>query len=155
MILDVVRPAAVKQRPCMPSEIYWFLGRNIVTVEDPVRISNEGFNQVNIRADFGLFFPPRLRSILASRSGCDPHRWSPDSETLNIAVKAALTGIYHIIAAHDHRTGSILRMINMALNLSWLPHRWSPLWPSAWCVGYARNAGNNTRQPQRWIKNFI
>jgi len=35
-----------------------------VTVEDPVEFQMKGFNQVNIRAEFGLSFPAALRSIL-------------------------------------------------------------------------------------------
>ena len=79
-------------------------GRNIVTVEDPVEFQIKGFNQVNIRSEFGLSFPAALRSILRQDPDVILIGEIRDSETLDIAVKAALTG--HLVVsffAHDHR----------------------------------------------------
>jgi len=91
-------------------------GRNIVTVEDPVEFQLKGFNQVNIRADFGLSFPAALRSILRQDPDVILIGEIRDSETLDIAVKAALTG--HLVVSSLHTTtgpGSITRMINMGV----------------------------------------
>ncbi len=91
-------------------------GRNIVTVEDPVEFQMKGFNQVNIRAEFGLSFPTALRSILRQDPDVIMIGEIRDSETLDIAVKAALTG--HLVVSSLHTTtgpGSITRMINMGI----------------------------------------
>ena len=91
-------------------------GRNIVTVEDPVEFQMKGFNQVNIRTEFGLSFPAALRSILRQDPDVILIGEIRDSETLDIAVKAALTG--HLVVSSLHTTtgpGSITRMINMGI----------------------------------------
>jgi type IV pilus assembly protein PilB len=91
-------------------------GRNIVTVEDPVEFQMKGFNQVNIRTEFGLSFPAALRSILRQDPDVILIGEVRDSETLDIAVKAALTG--HLVVSSLHTTtgpGSITRMINMGV----------------------------------------
>jgi len=91
-------------------------GRNIVTVEDPVEFQMKGFNQVNIRAEFGLSFPTALRSILRQDPDVILIGEIRDSETMDIAVKAALTG--HLVVSSLHTTtgpGSITRMVNMGI----------------------------------------
>ncbi len=91
-------------------------GRNVVTVEDPVEFQMKGFNQVNIRVEFGLSFPAALRSILRQDPDVILIGEIRDSETLDIAVKAALTG--HLVVSSLHTTtapGSITRMINMGV----------------------------------------
>ena len=91
-------------------------GSNIVTVEDPVEFQIKDFNQVNIRTEFGLSFPAALRSILRQDPDIILIGEIRDSETLDIAVKAALTG--HLVISSLHTTtgpGSITRMINMGV----------------------------------------
>ncbi len=91
-------------------------GINIVTVEDPVEFQMKGFNQVNIRTEFGLSFPAALRSILRQDPDVILIGEIRDTETLDIAVKAALTG--HLVVSSLHTTtgpGSITRMINMGI----------------------------------------
>jgi len=91
-------------------------GKNIVTVEDPVEFQIKDFNQVNIRTEFGLSFPTALRSILRQDPDVILIGEVRDSETLDIAVKAALTG--HLVVSSLHTTtgsGSITRMVNMGV----------------------------------------
>lgn len=91
-------------------------GINIVTVEDPVEFQIEGFNQVNIRTEVGLTFPASLRSILRQDPDVILIGEVRDSQTLDIAVKAALTG--HLVVTSLHTTtaaGSLTRMINMGI----------------------------------------
>ncbi len=91
-------------------------GKNIITVEDPVEFQVKGFNQVNIRAEVGLTFPASLRSILRQDPDIILIGEIRDSETMDIAVKAALTG--HMVVSSLHTTtapGSITRMINMGI----------------------------------------
>lgn len=91
-------------------------GKNIVTVEDPVEYQMRGMNQVNIRPSVGLTFPVSLRSILRQDPNIIMIGEIRDTETLDIAVKAALTG--HLVLSSLHTTtaaGSIVRMENMGI----------------------------------------
>jgi type IV pilus assembly protein PilB len=91
-------------------------GKNIITVEDPVEFQVKGLNQVNIRTEVGLTFPAALRSILRQDPDVILIGEIRDSDTLDIAVKAALTG--HLVTSSLHTTtavGSITRMINMGV----------------------------------------
>ena len=91
-------------------------GKNIITVEDPVEFQIKGFNQVNIRTEVGLTFPVTLRSILRQDPDVILIGEIRDAQTLDIAVKAALTG--HLVVSSLHTTtaaGSITRMINMGV----------------------------------------
>jgi len=90
--------------------------KNIVTVEDPVEYQIKGMNQVNIKPAMGLTFPVSLRSILRQDPDIIMIGEIRDSETLDIAVKSALTG--HLVLSSLHTTtaaGSITRMINMGI----------------------------------------
>ncbi len=91
-------------------------GKNIVTVEDPVEYQMKGMNQVNVKPSMGLTFPVTLRSILRQDPDIIMIGEIRDSETLDIAVKAALTG--HLVLSSLHTTtaaGSIVRMENMGI----------------------------------------
>lgn len=91
-------------------------GKNIITVEDPVEFQMKGLNQVNIRTEVGLTFPAALRSILRQDPDIILIGEIRDAETLDIAVKSALTG--HLVLSSLHTTtsaGSITRMINMGI----------------------------------------
>ncbi len=90
--------------------------KNIVTVEDPVEYQMKGISQVNIKPQMGLTFPSALRSILRQDPDIIMIGEVRDSETLDIAVKAALTG--HLVLSSLHTTtsaGSVVRMINMGI----------------------------------------
>ena len=90
--------------------------KNIVTVEDPVEYQMKGMNQVNIKPSMGLTFPVSLRSILRQDPDIIMIGEIRDKETLDIAVKAALTG--HLVLSSLHTTtaaGTIIRMINMGI----------------------------------------
>ena len=65
---------------------------NIVTVEDPVEYQMLGVNQVQVKSEIGLTFAGGLRSILRQDPDIVMVGEIRDSETADIAVKAALTG---------------------------------------------------------------
>ncbi len=91
-------------------------GKNMVTVEDPVEYQMKGLNQVNIRFEVGLTFTSTLRSILRQDPDVIMIGEVRDTETLDIAVKAALTG--HLVLSSLHTTtaaGSVVRMVNMGI----------------------------------------
>ncbi len=89
---------------------------NITTVEDPVEYQLKGINQVNVREQVGLTFPASLRSILRQDPDIILIGEIRDADTLDIAVKAALTG--HLVLSTLHTNdaiSSIIRMVNMGL----------------------------------------
>jgi len=90
--------------------------KNIVTVEDPVEYLIEGINQVTSRPDIGLTFAAALRSILRQDPNVIMIGEIRDFETVDIAIKSALTG--HLVLSTLHTTtatGSIIRMVNMGV----------------------------------------
>ncbi|NLE65386.1 MAG: Flp pilus assembly complex ATPase component TadA [Elusimicrobia bacterium] len=90
--------------------------KNIITVEDPVEYQMKGINQVNVRYEVGLTFTSTLRSILRQDPDIIMIGEIRDSETLDIGVKAALTG--HLVLSSLHTTtaaGSVVRMVNMGI----------------------------------------
>ncbi len=89
-------------------------GKNIITVEDPVEYEIKGINQVSINLKTGLTFARALRSILRQDPDIIMIGEIRDSETINIAIKAALTG--HLVFSTLHTTtaaGTIIRLIDM------------------------------------------
>ncbi len=90
--------------------------KNIVTVEDPVEYLIDGVNQVTFRPEIELTFAAALRSILRQDPNIIMVGEIRDFETVDIAIKAALTG--HLILSTLHTTtatGSIIRLINMGV----------------------------------------
>lgn len=90
--------------------------KNLVTVEDPVEYQVKGINQVNVKPIMGLTFSSSLRSILRQDPDIIMIGEIRDTETLDIAVKAALTG--HLVLSSLHTTtaaGSVVRMENMGI----------------------------------------
>lgn len=76
------------------------IGRNISTAEDPVEISVEGINQVNMNVKAGLTFPVALRAFLRQDPDIIMIGEIRDLETADIAVKAAQTG--HLVLSTLH-----------------------------------------------------
>ncbi|MBD3380358.1 MAG: secretion system protein E [Candidatus Omnitrophica bacterium] len=90
--------------------------KNLVTVEDPVEYELEGINQVSAREDIGLTFSSCLRSILRQDPDVIMIGEIRDTETLDIAVKSALTGHLVLSTLHTNTaSGSIVRMVNMGI----------------------------------------
>jgi type IV pilus assembly protein PilB len=90
--------------------------KNLVTVEDPVEFQLEGINQVTIRPDIGLTFAGALRSILRQDPNVIMVGEIRDFETIDIAIKSALTG--HLVLSTLHTTtacGAIIRLMNMGI----------------------------------------
>ena len=89
---------------------------NITTVEDPVEYQLPGINQVNVKELIGLTFPSALRSILRQDPDIILIGEIRDNTTLDIAVKAALTGHLVLSTLHTNDAASaITRMRNMGL----------------------------------------
>ncbi len=90
--------------------------KNIITVEDPIEYELKGINQVNVNTEVGLTFASSLRSILRQDPDVIMVGEIRDIETVDIAIKAALTG--HLVLSTLHTTtavGSVVRLINMGV----------------------------------------
>lgn len=89
---------------------------NITTVEDPVEYQVHGINQVNVKESVGLTFASSLRSILRQDPNIVMIGEIRDLETMDIAIKAALTG--HLVLSTLHTndaSSSVVRMVNMGI----------------------------------------
>jgi type IV pilus assembly protein PilB len=90
---------------------------NFVTVEDPVEYQLEGVNQVQVNVKRGLTFAGALRSILRQDPDIVMVGEIRDSETIDIAVKAALTGHLVLSTLHTNDAAStITRMADMGVD---------------------------------------
>jgi len=90
--------------------------KNIVTVEDPVEYQLKGINQVTINPAVKLTFASALRSILRQDPDIIMVGEIRDYDTVDIAIKAALTG--HLVLTTIHTTtacGSVVRLLNMGV----------------------------------------
>jgi type IV pilus assembly protein PilB len=92
---------------------------NIITFEDPVENKMHGLNQSQVRADIGFTFWSWLRAALRQ----DPDIimvWEiRDSETLEMAMEAAMT--WHLVFSTIH-TNSSAETITRVFNLWALPY---------------------------------
>ncbi len=89
---------------------------NIITCEDPVEYQLAGINQVQVNAKVGLTFAGALRSILRQDPDIVLVGEIRDSETAQIAMRAALTG--HLVLSTLHTNdapGAITRLIDMGV----------------------------------------
>ncbi|MDD8015756.1 MAG: type IV-A pilus assembly ATPase PilB [Acidobacteriota bacterium] len=90
------------------------LEKNIMTAEDPVEFYIPGINQVNIRDEIGLTFAACLRTFLRQDPDIMLVGEMRDFETVDIAIKAALTG--HLVFSTVHTNdapSTVMRLINM------------------------------------------
>ena len=88
--------------------------KNIMTAEDPVEFYIPGINQVNIREEIGLTFSKALRSFLRQDPDIMLIGEMRDFETVDIAIKSALTGHLVFSTVHTNDSAStIMRLINM------------------------------------------
>ena len=86
----------------------------VITVEDPVEYKLKGIQQVNVNPKVGLTFASALRSILRQDPDVIMIGEIRDLETLEIAIKAALTG--HLVLSTLHTNdavSAVSRMIDM------------------------------------------
>jgi type IV pilus assembly protein PilB len=90
---------------------------NFVTVEDPVEYQLDGVNQVQVNPKAGLTFAGALRSILRQDPDVVMIGEIRDSETIEIAVKAALTGHLVLSTLHTNDAAStVSRMVDMGVD---------------------------------------
>ena len=78
---------------------------NIVTVEDPVEHTIKGINQVQVNSKANLTFATTLRSILRQDPNIIMVGEIRDSETVQIAIRAAITG--HLVFSTLHTNDAV------------------------------------------------
>ncbi|MER3465729.1 MAG: type II secretion system protein GspE, partial [Armatimonadota bacterium] len=76
------------------------VGKNIITVEDPVEYRLPGINQCQVNVKAGMTFAAALRSILRADPDIVLVGEIRDRETATIAIEAALTG--HLVLSTLH-----------------------------------------------------
>jgi len=90
------------------------LDTNIMTAEDPVEFYIPGINQVQVKEEIGLTFASCLRSFLRQDPDIMLVGEMRDFETVDIAIKAALTGHLVFSTVHTNDAAStIIRLVNM------------------------------------------
>ncbi|MGR8979965.1 MAG: type IV-A pilus assembly ATPase PilB [Gammaproteobacteria bacterium] len=92
--------------------------RNISTAEDPVEITVEGINQVNVNPKVGLTFANALRAFLRQDPDVIMVGEIRDLETAEIAVKAAQTG--HLVLSTIH-TNDAPQTLNRLMQMGVAP----------------------------------
>lgn len=90
--------------------------KHLITIEDPVEYQMKGITQIQVRAEIGLSFANVLRSVLRQNPDIVMVGEIRDFETVDIAIKAALTG--HLILSTLHTNdapSAIVRLMNMGV----------------------------------------
>jgi general secretion pathway protein E len=93
-----------------------YVGRNIITIEDPVEYRFKNINQIQVNPRAGLTFASGLRSILRLDPDVILIGEIRDAETANIAIQSALTG--HLVLSSIHANdavGVIFRLIDLGI----------------------------------------
>jgi type IV pilus assembly protein PilB len=89
---------------------------NVNTVEDPVEYEIEGLNQCHVNPKRGLTFAAALRALLRQDPDTIMIGEIRDQETIEIAVKAALTGHLVLSTLHTNDAPStIARIVDMGI----------------------------------------
>jgi general secretion pathway protein E len=87
---------------------------NIVTVEDPVELIHDDFNQVQIKPQIGVTFATAIRTVLRQDPDIVMVGEIRDVETAEMAIQAALTG--HLVFSTLHTNdapSAITRLIDL------------------------------------------
>jgi general secretion pathway protein E len=91
-------------------------GINITTVEDPIEMVHENFNQIAVQNQIGITFGSILRNILRQDPDIIMIGEMRDRETAENAIQAALTG--HLVFSTLHTNdapSAILRLIEIGM----------------------------------------
>jgi len=90
--------------------------KNIVTIEDPVEFQFEGVNQVTVNPKIGFSFVAGVRSVLLQDPDIIMIGEICDYETVDMAIKSALTG--HLVFSTLHNAtaaGAVVQLVNMGI----------------------------------------
>lgn len=89
---------------------------NIMTIEDPVEYQMEGLNQSQVRPEIDYSFGMGLRTALRQDPDIIMVGEIRDQETIEIAIRAALTGHFVLSTIHTNSAASTLtRILDMGV----------------------------------------
>lgn len=92
------------------------VGRNIITIEDPVEYRFQGINQIQINIKAGVTFAGGLRAIVRLDPDVILVGEIRDSETADIATQSALTGHLVLSSVHANDTvGVLFRLVDLGV----------------------------------------
>lgn len=92
------------------------LDKNITTIENPIEYKINGINQIQVNEKIGLTFENGLRAILRQDPDIIMLGEIRDTETAEIAVRAAITGHLVISTLHtDDAISTIIRLYDMGI----------------------------------------
>lgn len=90
--------------------------KHTITIEDPVEYKLDGINQVQINPKAGLTFANGLRAFLRQDPDIIMVGEIRDSETAEIAIRAAITGHLVLSTLHTNDSASaVMRLVDMGI----------------------------------------
>jgi general secretion pathway protein E len=90
--------------------------KNIITIEDPVEITQRGVSQIEVNPKINLSFATGLRAILRQDPNVVLIGEIRDKETAEIAIQASLTGHLVLSTLHTNDAASALtRLVDMGV----------------------------------------
>ncbi|EJF51811.1 type II secretory pathway, ATPase PulE/Tfp pilus assembly pathway, ATPase PilB [Saprospira grandis DSM 2844] len=92
------------------------VGRNIITIEDPIEYTLEGINQVQLKEAIGLDFASSIRSFMRQDPNVIMVGEIRDRPTAEMAIRASLTG--HLVFSTIHTNsawGIVARLVDMGV----------------------------------------
>lgn len=93
------------------------IGKNVISLEDPVEYSIEGVSQSQMRPEIGYTFANGLRTALRQDPDVIMVGEIRDKETAQLAIQAALTGHLVLSTIHtNNAAGVIPRLIDMGVD---------------------------------------
>lgn len=93
------------------------LGKNVISLEDPVEYKIEGVSQSQMRPEIGYTFASGLRTVLRQDPDVIMVGEIRDKETAQLAIQAALTGHLVLSTIHTNNSiGVIPRLIDMGVD---------------------------------------
>lgn len=93
------------------------IGKNVLSLEDPIEYNIEGVSQSQVRPEIGYTFASGLRSVLRQDPDVIMVGEIRDKETAQLAIQAALTGHLVLSTIHTNNAiGVIPRLIDMGVD---------------------------------------
>ncbi len=93
------------------------IGKNVISLEDPIEYSMDGVSQSQIRPEIGYTFANGLRTALRQDPDVIMVGEIRDKETAQLAIQAALTGHLVLSTIHtNNAAGVIPRLIDMGVD---------------------------------------
>ena len=90
--------------------------KNIITIEDPVEITQDGVGQIEVNPKIQLTFATGLRAVLRQDPNVVLVGEIRDKETAEIAIQASLTGHFVLSTLHTNDAASALtRLVDMGV----------------------------------------